>query len=98
MGTPNWQNDLFGGRDKVYTDRNDNEVRLSQSSEDREANLEQKGKEQDYPHYTHNHEGDNQWHYSSNSKTHSDSWSFEDKGEEQGETSTQEENKSEPLF
>jgi len=50
-----WFEDLFGGRDKIYFDNNDNEVRLSQDA-DMWTENEGRGKG-DYPHMTYNHDG-----------------------------------------
>lgn len=96
MTNPSWQEDLFGGRDKVYTDKAGNEIRLSQDAEAREANLEERGKDAEYPHYTHNWRGDNQWHHSPEKDTHSKGWTFEEK--EESETEAEGENNTNPLF
>lgn len=76
MTNPSWQDDLFGGRDKVYIDKNGNEVRLSQDADARKEN-ETRGKGE-YPHYTSNWKGDSSWHYSSDEKTHEFMHSNED--------------------
>ena len=77
MNTPTWVEDLFGGRDKVNYDKNGNEIRISQDT-DSWAENEARGGKGDYPHYTHNYKGNQSWHYSSDQKTHSDSWSLGD--------------------
>jgi hypothetical protein len=73
---PEWQDDLFGGRDKIYIDKDENEVRLYQDTESRTENEDrEKG---DYPHYTSNYQGDESWHYSDDSKTHEFLSSYKD--------------------
>jgi hypothetical protein len=73
---PEWQDDLFGGRDKVYIDKNENEVHLYQDTESRTEN-EDRG-QGDYPHYTSNWMGDESWHYSDDSRTHKPLFSYKD--------------------
>lgn len=73
---PEWQDDLFGGRDKVYIDKDENEVRLYQDTESRTEN-EDRGKGE-YPHYTSNWRGDESWHYSDSSKMHDFVSSYKD--------------------
>jgi len=77
-----WVDDLFGGtRDKVYSDKSGNRVRMVQDTdayqENRRRRIEE-NKRGDYPHYTYNHDGDESWHYSDDEKTHSDFWSPSD--------------------
>ena len=70
-GWSDWIDDLFEGtREKVYYDKSGNKVRMVQDAAARQEN-ERRGKG-DYPHYTHNQNGDESWHYSDSHKKHSD--------------------------
>jgi hypothetical protein len=96
MSNPTWQDDLFGGRDKVYIDKDANEVRISQTSEDRIEN-DSRGKG-DYPHWTGNYNGDSSWHYSDNSKTHGDAVSYNEETDYEDIYKEVEVNNSQDLF
>jgi hypothetical protein len=94
MSNPGWQDDLLGGRDKVYNDKDGNEVRLSQDSEQRAEN-EARGKGE-YPHYTGNWKGDSSWHRSDDSKSHEFMHSYAENDDSDSEPDG--ENNSVPLF
>jgi len=95
MSNPGWEDDLFGGQDKVYIDKNGNEVHLSQDSDARAKN-DAIGKGE-YPHYTGNWKGDSSWHYShQDGKTHDSINSYGE--DEDSDSEPNGENTTAPLF
>jgi hypothetical protein len=64
-----WQEDLFGGKRKSYTDKEGKKVVMYQSEDDVAENARRRasGGKSEYPHHTLK-EGESGWHYSNTEK------------------------------